>query len=117
LTCTLSDVCQAAAHLLNAGGRLYLVHRPERLTDILGTCRERGLEPKRLRLVQPTLDSSPNLLLLAAQRGARPGLAVEPTLVVRSGGAYTAELSAIYGEPTRPASAPAEATSDPEKEQ
>jgi tRNA1Val (adenine37-N6)-methyltransferase len=117
LTCTLSDVCQAAAHLLKGRGRLYLVHRPERLADILGACRERGLEPKRFRLVQPTPNTAPNLLLLAAQRGARPGLTVEPTLVVRSAGAYTAELSAIYGEPTRPASAPAEAISDPEKEQ
>lgn len=99
LTCSLADVCRAAAWLLKGGGRFHLVHRPERLVDILGECRGHGLEPKCLRFVQPHPTAPPNLLLLAAQRGARPGLRVEPPLIVRDGGEYTAELRAIYGEP------------------
>lgn len=34
-TCTLEDVCRAAARLLRWGGSLCLVHKPERLTDLL----------------------------------------------------------------------------------
>lgn len=95
--CTLDDVCRAAAWLLRWGGSLCLVHRPERLTDLLCALRSHGLEPKRLREVCPTAGAAPSLVLLEARRGGRPGLAIQPPLVLRTAaGAPTAELDAIY---------------------
>ena len=83
-SCTLSDVLAAAQRVLRWGGLLFLVHRPERLTDLLSGLRERETEPKRLRFVVHAAASAPSLVLIEARRGGRPGLAIEPLLIVGS---------------------------------
>ena len=97
LCCPLDALCAAAARALRWGGRLYLVHKPERLADLLEALRSHGLEPKRLRLVQNTAQAAPKLLLLEAKKGGRPGLAVLPPLLLRDpDGGESAELSRLY---------------------
>ena len=76
--CTLEDVCRAASFLLRWGGSFCLVHKPERLTDLLCALRENGLEPKRLQLIQHKEDTPPSAVLVEAVRQGRPGLEVLP---------------------------------------
>jgi tRNA1(Val) A37 N6-methylase TrmN6 len=80
-TCTLEELCAAAAPRLKTGGRFALVYRSERLTDLLCTLRGHALEPKRLQLVQARQDKPPKLVLLEAVRQGKPGLKVEPPLI------------------------------------
>lgn len=80
--CTLSDVCAAAARILRWGGSFALVYRPERLVDLLAELRGHGMEPKRLRFVAQSADAAPTLALLEAKRGGKPGLTIEPPLVI-----------------------------------
>lgn len=80
--CTLEQLCAAAARCLKNGGRFALVHRPDRLTDLLCALRAAGLEPKRMQLVQHREDKVPSAVLLEAVRQGRPGLEVLP---VRTG--------------------------------
>ena len=95
--CTLEDVCRAAAYLLHWGGSFCLVHKPERLTDLLCTLRAHGLEPKQLREICKTAGAAPSLMLLEARRGGKPGLTVKAPLILQSAdGAPTAEVDAIY---------------------
>lgn len=82
-TCTIADVCTAAARVLRWGGSFALVYRPERLVDLLVSLRAHGMEPKRLRFVQ-TKDV-PSLVLVESRRGGKPGLTVEPPLIIGSG--------------------------------
>ncbi len=51
--CTLEDVIKAARTLLKDNGRMYMVHRPERLADIMVLMRKYKIEPKRVRMVHP----------------------------------------------------------------
>lgn len=96
-SCTLEDIFLAAARLLRWGGSLCLVHKPERLADLLCAARENGLEAKRLRLVCSRPERPPSLVLLEARRGGRPGLAVEPPLILENpDGSPTAELDRVY---------------------
>lgn len=99
LTATLADTVRAAAYALRRGGRLAMVHLPERLAEIILTLSDADLAVKRLRMVQPCADRVPNLVLIEAVRGgARAGLRNEPVLIVRDGsGRYTEEIRAIYG--------------------
>ena len=95
--CTLEDICRAASYLLRWGGSFCLVHKPERLTDLLCALRENGLEPKRLRFVCKTAGSAPSLVLAEARRGGRPGLTIEEPLILQTAdGAPSAEVDAIY---------------------
>lgn len=95
--CTLSDVCRAAARALRWGGRLCMVHRPERLCDLMCGLRAAGLEPKRLRMVEARAGRAPSLVLIEAARGGRPGLAIEePFTLFDRDGAPTAAHRAAY---------------------
>ena len=96
--CTLEDVVSAAARLLKAGGRFYMVHRPFRLAEIIRALSEHRLEPKRMRLVYPYADPEPNMVLIEAVRGGRPRMTVEkPLIVYQAPGEYTREVLEIYG--------------------
>ena len=77
-SCTLEEICAAAAFLAKNGGRLALVHRPERLCDLFCTLRSHDLEPKRLRFVQARIDSPPSAILVEAYKQGKPGLTVLP---------------------------------------
>ncbi|MCR4804213.1 MAG: tRNA1(Val) (adenine(37)-N6)-methyltransferase [Clostridia bacterium] len=97
-TATLEDFIRAAAYALEPAGRFVLVHRPSRLPDIFESCRRNGLEPKRMRFVQPKPGASPNIVLACAVKGGGKELQVDPPLCVRGAdGRYTDELQAIYG--------------------
>ena len=100
ITATLADVVRAAAYALRHGGRLAMVHLPERLGEIIPAHHAAGLAMKRLRMVPPCADRPPHLLLMEAVRGASPaGMRHEPALIVRNAeGNYTDEIRAIYGQ-------------------
>lgn len=98
LLCTFEDVAREAAGLLRPGGKLYLVHRPFRLAEIIATLLAYKLEPKRMQMVHPFIDKEPNMVLIEASRGGNPRMTVEPPLIVyQSPGVYTPEIYDIYG--------------------
>ena len=96
-SCSLDELCAAAAYLCRWGGSFALVHRPERLSELFCALSAHGLEPKRLRLVQHRCDAAPNLALVEARRGGKPGLTVEaPLLLTGPDGDDSEEIKLIY---------------------
>ena len=95
--CSLEELCRAAAWLLPTGGRFFLVHKPERLGEVICAMHEAGLEPKRLRLVQHTAGSPPSLILIEGRRGGRPSLKIQaPLLLTDENGGESREIRRIY---------------------
>jgi len=78
--CTLRDLCRAAAYLLKPGGKLALVHRPERMAELFYEMKYAVIEPKILRLFADGENYPPSLILVEGRRGASAGLEVMPTL-------------------------------------
>ena len=75
-----------------------MVHRPERLVDILYTMRKHRLEPKRIQLVCPSLGKPPNIVLIEGQKYGGTFFKWEPILYVhKSNGDYTEDINEIYG--------------------
>lgn len=98
ILCTLEDVIREGTKVLKPGGRLYMVHRPFRLAEIINTMERHRLEPKRMKLVHPYVDKDANMVLLEAVRGGRSMLKVEkPLIVYEEPGKYTEEIHHIYG--------------------
>ena len=96
-SCTLDDVCAAAQRVLRYGGRFTLVHRAERLADVLCAMRSHGIEPKRLRFVHHTAAARPSLFLLEARLGGGVGLTVEPPLLLHGpDGGETEDVRRAY---------------------
>jgi len=96
--CKLEDVIQEAAALLNTEGRMALVHRPFRLTDILCSMRHSQLEPKRLRFVYPILGKEPNLVLIEGIKNGKKDLHILPPLFVyQQPGIHSEAMKEIFG--------------------
>lgn len=97
LLCTLEDVVSTAAKLLRPGGRFSMVHRPQRLADIIFSMRTNGIEPKQLRMIHPSPGKKPNLLLISGTRDGNPELRVlEPLYIYDENGNYSKEIDEIY---------------------
>lgn len=97
LTCSLEELCEAAAWLLRSGGSFSLVYKPQRLSELFCCLSAHGLEPKRLRLVCDRAESAPSLALVESRRGGRAGLTVEPCLILQEeGGGPSPEQRRIY---------------------
>lgn len=97
ILCTFDDVAAQAAALLKPNGRFYLVHRPERLAELIETLRRNKLEPKRLRMVHSFADSEASMVLIESTRGGGTFLKVEkPLIIYREQDVYTDEIIQIY---------------------
>lgn len=80
--CTLEDVIRESAAVLKPGGRLYMVHRPHRLIEIITGLTRYKLEPKRMQFVHPYQDREANMVLIEAVRGGKSMLKLERPLIV-----------------------------------
>lgn len=96
--CTLEDIVEKSSRLLNDRGEFYMVHRAERLVDIMCVLRKYRLEPKIIRFVHPKPNEKPNLILVKAIKFANPFLKIDKPLVIQDEeGNYTQEINDIYG--------------------
>jgi tRNA1(Val) A37 N6-methylase TrmN6 len=97
VTATLEDVVKEASILLKHGGYFAMVHRPDRLVDIIETLRTYKLEPKRLRFVYPKPGKDANTILIEACKSNPGGLKIlEPLYVYQEDGTYSEEITEIF---------------------
>ena len=98
LFCSLEDVIRTSSKLLVPCGRFAMVHKPERLADIIYLMRTWKIEPKYLRFVHPSPYKKPNLLLIRGIKNGNPELKMmEPLYVYDENGNYSDEINRIYG--------------------
>lgn len=94
---TMRELAENSRYALKHEGKLCICQRPERLSEILCLFSDNGLEPKRMCLVQQSTDHAPSLFLLEARKSGKPGLTVEPTLMIKDSEDFSAEMKQIYG--------------------
>ena len=98
IACTLHDVLSVSAMALKEGGFFYMVHKPQRLADIICEMRGTGIEPKTLKMVHPHVSSAPSMVLFEGRKGAGAEIKTEPPLIIYGeDGSYTEEMYTIYG--------------------
>jgi len=95
-TCSVPDLVKAAAWVLRYGSDFFLVHKPERLSELITCASSAGLEPKRLRLVRHDAEKNVNLILLQCRKGGKPGLIWEEMSLFLPDGGPTEEYKRIY---------------------
>lgn len=95
----LEDFIKISFDLLKDKGEFYMVHHPERLTDILFYMRKYKIEPKNLKFVFSRQNKIPKLVLIKGVKNAKDFLNVEPNLYIYDdNGNYTDEFLKIYGK-------------------
>ena len=99
IECNLKDIIKNSYKVLKDKGEFYMVHRPERLADIICTMRENKIEPKEIRFVYPKINEKPNLILIKGVKNAKEFLKVQkPLIIYNESGNYTNEILKIYGK-------------------
>ena len=93
---TLETIVKAARTLLNNKGRLVLVHRAERLEDVVHELTSHRFALKRLRFVHPRVGCNANMVLIDAMKEGGQGVHILPPLFVHDQNGYTAEVNAIF---------------------
>lgn len=97
IKCNLDDVIKASKLLLIDNGKLFMVHRPDRMADIFETLRKYKIEPKKVKFVHPDIHKTPNIMLIEAQNNGGKFLKILPPLYVYENGKYSKEIDKIYG--------------------
>lgn len=96
LQCGLSDLMSAAGKSLKYGGDFYLVHRPERLAEIITLGSSNHLETKRLLLLRHRETGPITLVLLQLRKGGKPGLKIEEASLFHADGSMTDYQKNVY---------------------
>ena len=98
-TANLEKFIKIGFKMLKDKGFLFMVHRPERLADIIYYLRTNKIEPKKIRFVYSNKDKPPKLVLIKAVKNANRFLTVEkPLIIYDETGNYTSEILKIYNK-------------------
>lgn len=99
IECNLEDIIENSYKVLKSNGELYIVHRAERIVDIMYTLRKYKLEPKKIRFVHSRVNEAPELVLIKAVKNAKEFLKIEkPLYIYDSNNRYTKEILKIYNK-------------------
>lgn len=92
---TLEDIFEFSNKVLKDKGRLYMIHKPERLLDLVNT--PKNLKLKRIQFVESQVKTKPVFILCEFIKNAKDGLKFEDTLVIYENGKYSKEVNEING--------------------
>ncbi len=98
-TLSFEDVCKISRYLLRMNGRLAIIHRTERLMEIVDTMKMYDIEPKKIRFVYPNHKKDSDLVLIEGVKGGRTGLKLlSPLFVYDKKDIYSDEVRSMFGE-------------------
>ena len=93
----LEQIINIAKKVLKNNGNIAMVHRPERLSDIITIMRKNNIEPKRIRFVYPKETKEANILLIEGVKNGRPGLKILPPLYSHcENGEYSKQIKKYF---------------------
>ena len=97
VTLNLEQICEISKKTLKNGGILDIVHRPERLTDILHIFRKYNIEPKKIRFIHPKKNKEANIVLVEGKKNGKSGLKIlSPLISHEANGDYTKEIKKYF---------------------
>lgn len=95
----LEEIITISSYLLRHGGTLALVHRPERLIEILELMKKNNIEPKKIRFVYPKIERDANMVLIEGIKNGKAGLKLMPPLIAHDDlGNYCMEIKKMFGD-------------------
>lgn len=91
----LENIFDFANKTLKDRGKLFMIHKPERMVEIFN--KSGNLKPKRIRFVQSTYNKKPQFILIEFVKNANDGIKIEDPLIIYENSTYTEEMKRING--------------------
>ena len=93
----LEQLLKISRKLLKNGGVIAIVHRPERLVEIITEMKKNNIEPKKIRFVYPKMNREANTLLIEGVKNGKPGINILPPLYAHlDNGEYSDEVKTYF---------------------
>ena len=94
---TLEEIISLSKYLLKNNGVLAMVHRTDRLIEIISLFQKHGLEVKKIRFVYPKINTESNMVLIEGRKNGKAGLKLLPPLYAHNeDGSYTEEVLKMF---------------------
>ena len=94
----LEDILAISKYLLKNGGTFAMVHRPERLIEIINLMQKYGIEPKKIQFVYPKKEKNANIILIEGVKNGKSGLKIEmPLIVYNENNEYCDKIKKMFG--------------------
>ena len=95
----LEEIIKSAAKILDNRGKFAMVHRPQRMIEILNLMQKYDIEPKRIKFVYPKYNKESHILVVEGIYKGKKGLKIEPPLYAHNDdGSYSDEVKKMFGE-------------------
>ncbi|WP_297281415.1 tRNA1(Val) (adenine(37)-N6)-methyltransferase [uncultured Anaerococcus sp.] len=91
----LDNIFDFANKTLKDKGKLFMIHKPERMVDIFTS--SGNIKPKRIRFASSTFDKKPQFILIEFVKNAKDGIKIEDPLIIYENGFYSSEVKKING--------------------
>lgn len=102
ITLTLEDVVKNASYILKNRGVFAMVHRTERMIEIIETMKKYRLEPKRIQFIYPKPGEISDLFLIEGVKNGNSGLKMlSPIIVHNEDDSYTDEIKKLFNDKLR----------------
>lgn len=93
----LDDIFKIGKKLLKNNGYIAIVHRPERLLDIITTMRKYNIEPKRIQFIYPKTNMDANILLVEGTKNGKESIKILPPIYIHlDNGEYTDQIKKYF---------------------
>ena len=83
LLISLDEIIQISSTILQKDGELYLVHRSERLDEIINCCFKHNINVKNVQLISTKDGKEPTLVLVKCVKGSNPGIKISPIISIQ----------------------------------
>ena len=94
---TLDELIKIASELVKDRGYFYLVHRADRLAEIIPTLQKYNLEAKKIKFCYTTTHKNAKIVLIEAIKNGKTGLTILPPLVInKDNGEYNDEVLEMF---------------------
>ena len=95
----IDDICSCASKILKDNGKLCIVHRTDRFTDVYDFMKKYRIEPKRIKYIYNNENSNSEMFLIEGQKNAGTGLIIDKPLIIRNlDGSFTVEYKKLQEE-------------------
>lgn len=89
----LEDIIRISSLYLKNGGLLAIVHRSDRLIELISLFKKYNIEPKKIQLIYPKIGEESNIVLIEGKKGENPGLKIMPSIIAHNNdGTYSEEV-------------------------
>lgn len=95
----LDEIIKSATMILDNKGRFAMVHRPDRMIEIINCMQKYDIEPKRIQFVYPKVGKESHIFLIEGMYKGNKGIKIEqPLYAHENDGSYTKDVRRMFGE-------------------